>query len=652
MDISSHLDYLFGTEEYVATRRQLVCLREKFLALYFKLYTICSGSLGEGVAYPTSDDDIMFCFPDLRVVQTYREATQRNTFLMVPSEFSPGYCLLMAVCNSVPERLLKTINKMPFLSSTLWKHYMLNIIKHDQIIHGPCLSKTVHKAEYDFAFSISSSFWPDVAQDWVTRNRSNGWPSNGKIQTIVRNGCHVVSIGDPESPLGLHEWRISFSVAERTLMHSFNHVQFLTYNIMRLTLKCIIDKEAPGVFCSYFMKTALFYAIERTCAQFWNVNNIETCFRSSLAVLYDFVNNMNCPSYFIPDYNMMKRKINRRNQPELLNVLTTIHGIGIIGVLHLSGHFKTLNRGSLEVAHVEFKLDGEFLFSYLFTNTIDYLRIPFSRLSFETCLMKLFELADMLMCNSDTALIEIFIHKVINNCCQQMMDVLWNIQTDNKPNYHKHRIIKSLLRLAHWGDATTGKLTTATYMYMVGKTESALYFIRQLLSEYPPFALDSSPNLTKSSAYADFICGKGYSVNFKAKHAWVQDYVLSHFYLNAWPSPLKSMIYILKGVALTPISYAFVIESLCYLRLHMTVSLQRSTQCLINHIDDMWHPYNVMCARLCVGIIKYANGDHQSALRWFGSAYAMKGSFSSPLDERISLSVLTYVACSLERHLN
>ncbi|KAK3093758.1 hypothetical protein FSP39_019785 [Pinctada imbricata] len=648
------MNFHFGTEEYVAIRRQLVRLREKLMTHNFKSHTICSGSLGEGVAYPTSDDDRMHCFPGLRLEQTYREATQRGAALIVPSEFSPGYCLLMVITDSFPVGVLHIINEMPVMSSTLWKQYCISHVEGTSIIHGPCLSNTDYNSEFDLAFGIPSSFWPEIAQEWPIRNRSYGWPSDDIIQTIVTNGCHVVPIGDPESPFGLHEWRISFSVAERTLMHSFNHAQFLTYNILRLTLKGVIDKEAPGVFCSYFMKTALFYAIENTYAHVWHVGNLETCFRRSLAVLCDFVNYMNCPSYFIQEYNMIRRKINSGNQLALSQILKSIYRIGIFGVFYLSGH-KTCSCGSLSfhAPRLEIALDREFLSSYLFKCTKKHLSISFSELlSFESCLPKLFELIDVFKYNLDEVLIEMFIHRAVINCSERMMDILGTIRKENKQNYHRHKTVECLLRVGYRGDVTSGKLAAATYFYMVGKTELALSVIRQMLSEYPPYALDSTPNGIKESAYMDVMCCKAYSIKVKAKHAWVQSYTLCDFCLNAWPLPLRIIIYTFRAVSLFPTSYAFFLESLCYLRLQESFSLQRSTRCLINDMKDTSDPFDFMLTKLCVGIIKYANGDNQSALRWFGSAYMMKGGRLSSLGDQISKLVVTYIACILKTHFS
>ncbi|KAK3094104.1 hypothetical protein FSP39_024174 [Pinctada imbricata] len=338
MDLSTRLSYLFGTEQYVELRRQLVLLRETMLNYVSRgnnRYVICSGSLGEGVAYPVSDDDVMISLTNCRIVMTYREATQANRngdVLMLPSEFSPGYCRLLDMRGSHPEDVIHMVQGRPFVSSSLFKQHFAN---EEQYIHGPCQSETIGFQKFDFAYCFSCYTWPDIANDWVIRERSNGWPSCEMIQNIAGNGCHVVPIGDPDSPYTDHEWRISFSVAERTLMHSLNHVQFLVYNLLRLTLKRVIAKAFPEVICSYFMKTTLFYTAENTPKQLWQVHNLESCFEICLSALYDYVDHIYCPNYFIPEYNMIKRKINHSNRHQILDIIRTVYRIGVVGIIRI-----------------------------------------------------------------------------------------------------------------------------------------------------------------------------------------------------------------------------------------------------------------------------------------------------------------------------
>ncbi|KAK3093067.1 hypothetical protein FSP39_010664 [Pinctada imbricata] len=497
MDISARLSYLFGTEQYVDLRRQLVLLRETLKNYVYRehnLHIIYSGSLGEGVAYPESDDDLMFSLMNYRVMKTYREDTRARDFLMVPSEFSPGYCRLLDVKGSYPDYFISTIHEMPFVSSTLWKQDFTNEGEH---IHGPCQSQTFGTVEYDFAYCIPCCTWPDIANDWVIRERSNGWPSCELIQNIIHNGCHVVPIGDADSPYADHEWRISFSVAERTLMHSFNHTQFLVYNLLRLTSKRVIGQTFPEVLCSYFMKTTLFYTAENTSKQMWQVHNLETCFKTCISVLYDYVDHIYCPNYFIPEYNMIKRKINQSNRRQILDMLRTLHETGIVGIIHLSGESSCLY-ASLSETIMEHKLDIEFMFSYHLLYGLAGIDFFFNILPHEhtACdMLNLYEYQSVLMCNPtilESDLKYIIWNKGINSCCLKLMDQLFTSSEMNQQDYQLYKTLEALMRICYRGDVTTGKLTMATHLYMVGKTDSALYVIRQLLSEYPPYVLIDS----------------------------------------------------------------------------------------------------------------------------------------------------------------
>ena len=72
--------------------------------------------------------------------------------------------------------------------------------------------------------SIHCLFWPDCATEWINRPRHFGWPTPHDISSIVDFGCHIVPVGHPLSTRKEMEWRISYSIAERTLVWSFNHV--------------------------------------------------------------------------------------------------------------------------------------------------------------------------------------------------------------------------------------------------------------------------------------------------------------------------------------------------------------------------------------------------------------------------------------------
>ncbi|KAK3093079.1 hypothetical protein FSP39_010798 [Pinctada imbricata] len=657
MDLPTRLSYLFGTEEYVGVRRQLVLLREKLLNHLHRmekenLHSTCSGSLGEGVAYPTSDDDLMLYRTDNRVVKTYREITQRGDVLMVPSEDFPGYCLLLDVQGSLRENSIQIIHEMPFVSSSFFKSVILSGDRES--IHGPCISGNVGSWEYDHACCISCSFWPDVANDWLTRKRSNNWPLSGMIQNIVQNGCHVVPVGDPDSPSGQHEWRLSFSVAERTLMHSFNHTQFLVYNLLRLTLKRIMEKSFPGVLCSYFMKTMLFYTAEKTPLHLWRENNLESCFKTCLSVLYDYVDNIYCPNYFIPEYNMMKRKINHTNRHGMMDIIRTVYDIGIVGILHLSGESHCLN-DTLSATDMEYKLDREFMFSYhlwhAFMSVDDVFHsLPHEAVvSYTDCLSTFWRILSECTQNE---LMNMMWYRGIHSHCLRIIDSLLILQKNNKQKYRLYKTLNPLLPIGFRGDVTTGKLTMATYMYMVGETESALYVIQKLLSEYPPYAIDDSGDELKRRTYIEVMCGRGFSIDYKIRSSYVSSYYLDSRCLNVFPYPLRFFISIMGRHFIDPLTYTFFLQSICFVQLRDQSLLRKSTKCLVNHIHELKYGIHIAYAKVCVGIIKYVQGDYQSACRWLGSVYIIADNFPPPYNKRFSRSVLTYVSCLVHKHFS
>ena len=200
-------------------------------------------------------------------------------------------------------------------------------------MHGPCLLTEEHGMEYDIAFGLSSDFWPPPALGWIDRCQS--WPPSTVVADIVRSGCHFVAIGKKGNNTNT-EWRISFSTAERKLVYLMNHTQFLTYGLLKLFLKEIINKdlsEENTVLSSYHMKTAVFWVIQQNTIPCWNPQNLLTgfwvCFKLLLKWLYEGV----CPNFFIPENNMFLHKMHYGAQYTLFNRLCDFYEKGIMVVL-------------------------------------------------------------------------------------------------------------------------------------------------------------------------------------------------------------------------------------------------------------------------------------------------------------------------------
>lgn len=168
--------------------------------------------------------------------------------------------------------------------------------------HGPCRSGVLEGTlKYDEAYAFFSDFWPPPAALWKYRCQS--WPSSQVVNKIGRNVCHVVAIGHK---LGKHsddEWRFSFFQAELKLVYLMNHTQFLTYGLLKLFLKKMINKglkDEDQLLSSYHIKRVVFWAIQKNTQHEWCPQHFLTgfwiCFKLLLKCVYDGT----CPNFFYP----------------------------------------------------------------------------------------------------------------------------------------------------------------------------------------------------------------------------------------------------------------------------------------------------------------------------------------------------------------
>ena len=196
----------------------------------------------------------------IKVVQTLQEIDETNpchNLLLYTDNVPLGFALLQSVnaCspNCIISQCLQNINGMhlPCLSSDLFVQYTTdynNLWKYPEVTlkrQGPSIERwnayqDKSESGTDNVPSIHCPFWPNSASEWTRRPRHFGWPSSHDISSIIDFGCHLVPIGHPHSDTKLTEWRISFSVAERALVWSFNHIQMQCYAVMKIILKQFI----------------------------------------------------------------------------------------------------------------------------------------------------------------------------------------------------------------------------------------------------------------------------------------------------------------------------------------------------------------------------------------------------------------------------
>ncbi|XP_056016964.1 uncharacterized protein LOC125676313 [Ostrea edulis] len=206
-----------------------------------------SGSQREGFRMKGSDWDSMFWMNKHPVIwdlyQTRFYNIHREALILsVSSESPPGFTLLQLLTPRATNRVISalvTMNGGRYISSSKYRDITCSAVSLNSTVHGPCGSGDIAGVKYDHAHCFVCDFWPPSASSW--KDRCHTWPQPQVVRDIVRCGCHFVAIGHKLGNHESNEWRISFSLAEQKLVYSMNHCQFLTYGLLKLFLKEVIN---------------------------------------------------------------------------------------------------------------------------------------------------------------------------------------------------------------------------------------------------------------------------------------------------------------------------------------------------------------------------------------------------------------------------
>ena len=287
----------------------------------------------------SSDSDAMTWPKNICVFETLQQVQRHYdsygvVLIMDTSITSPGYAALQVVKlnDNVLDGLKNDQIEMfqrTFLSSAKFREQWHRASCLE--IHGPCVKGNLGKSfHYDIAYCVHSKYWPTQARDCVKRLYKSGWPSVETITRIVQNGCNLVPVAS-KTPRFREtvdiEWRISFALAEKTLIHFMAHYQLLCYGLLKIFLNEAINKTdgLDDLLCSYFLKTAMFWELTHTehsntgiLTLFWNV----------FSRIIGWVQNGYCPNFFMPNNNLFATKIYGKNQQLLFCHLKLLYAEG------------------------------------------------------------------------------------------------------------------------------------------------------------------------------------------------------------------------------------------------------------------------------------------------------------------------------------
>ena len=198
-------------------------------------------------------------------------------------------------------------------SQSLVKLFANVIMSGASHITGPSLAKKSNgrqfAADRDFVFALRCRSWPHQANEWLTRQRRNKWPSEKQVKEIESLGCLIVPVASHLNKLVRdYEWRLSFSKAELKLVETFTENIKLGYAILKALIKYAMKQKNLTMFASYHLKTSLLWFTEKFGLEKVKHWNIEKIMRDLLELLVEFYRNNSLPNYFVRDNNMIDHR--------------------------------------------------------------------------------------------------------------------------------------------------------------------------------------------------------------------------------------------------------------------------------------------------------------------------------------------------------
>ena len=423
-------------------------------------------------------------------------------------------------------------------------------------------------------------------------------------------------VGDPHSDTNLMEWRILFSVAERTLVWSFNYIQMQCYAVMKLILKEFIHPYCSPpcrVLCSYFLKTFLFWEYEETDPSYWCMENFKECVMRVLSNLCNCVRLRSLRHYFIPSFNLLSVNMTDQAQTEILRIFDII----IQSDISILKECNTLNRIWIQCFHRD-------------ADAIDIAgSVRRNLLRSDECMMDIVdvlqaEVLKLLNHNFIDLLTSQFIshfhvqHTVyithLNSFAMRILLTHASISLTNIPlqsvgNKTLYRPLRFLQSNVSGIDISTCRLWYAMLMTKCGDYRLSLRIINKVLSNISPFALYYTGGRlcnvrgVSKERYVDMFSSIDANVMERARKAWLLDLHVMPSNMDMVPTAIQVDLKYCDeshGVCLSPFVCAYYRMFLNYCGLRQFDNRARALRRLIDTVNNreqfgtfVWYSYNI-----------------------------------------------------------
>lgn len=274
------------------------------------------------------DFDHIRCDKDYQVFEKFENNGRESIILIVREKSTPvGYVKLrFVICDMIykDKNNLNMSDESNFIRECciIDEGGRLMINKIDHKIDDPNLKRILHTKEnkpackmknyYDTSSDINKGYlceqWPTFAQEWISRDRLFGWPTDNTVHQLSLRGFFLVKKGHPLSQEKDLEWKVSFSLQERDLMFSLTDVQHKCYTVLKMFNKEIIKSDC---ITAYHWKTCLFYVIEQNSGIIWKRGKLFVCIQICILQMLAWVKSELCPNYFIPQDNLFAGTLNK-----------------------------------------------------------------------------------------------------------------------------------------------------------------------------------------------------------------------------------------------------------------------------------------------------------------------------------------------------
>ncbi|XP_045184979.2 uncharacterized protein LOC123542985 [Mercenaria mercenaria] len=151
--------------------------------------------------------------------------------------------------------------------------------------------------------------YQSVLYDWFKRERQNAWPSSDDLNAVKETDVFVVSVGLSGSKEENLQWRISLTLAERSLVRSFNDTQIKVYAAMKMLAKHELKPLCANI-TSYIVKNLIFWVFEKRSGTFQRHEFVEILLQT-LIFLKDCITFGCIPNYMIPSRNLLRGKVSQ-----------------------------------------------------------------------------------------------------------------------------------------------------------------------------------------------------------------------------------------------------------------------------------------------------------------------------------------------------